>query len=127
LVEKADLYGPFGAKAVGEKGHPLPEHSQTKSPSALSRFLNINPWSTRVRFRIVRNSLLKQVLSECPKGRRLFLQVIIDLTTLEKCGKFKGFEQLISVYNGKRGLHARRTLFSRRQVADTLELSGLAR
>ncbi|PMB25837.1 hypothetical protein CEN46_04875, partial [Fischerella thermalis CCMEE 5318] len=25
------------------QGHPLPEHSQTKSPSAISRFLNINP------------------------------------------------------------------------------------
>lgn len=33
------------------------------------------------------------------------LQVIIDLTTLEKSGKFKPFEHLISVYNGKRGLH----------------------
>jgi hypothetical protein len=31
--------------------------------------------------------------------------VIIDLTTLEKCGKFQEFEHLISVYNGKRGLH----------------------
>lgn len=41
------------------QGHPLPEHSQTKSPSALSRFLNINPWSTREMIRIVRNSLLK--------------------------------------------------------------------
>lgn len=87
------------------QGHPLPEHSQTKSPSALSRFLNINPWSTRKMILIVRNFLVKQVLSECPKGRRPFLQVIIDLTTLEKCGKFKEFEQLISVYNGKRGLY----------------------
>jgi hypothetical protein len=33
------------------------------------------------------------------------LQVIIDLTTLEKYGKFKPFEHLICVYNGKRGLH----------------------
>lgn len=31
--------------------------------------------------------------------------MIIDLTTLEKCGKFQEFEHLISVYNGKRGLH----------------------
>lgn len=33
------------------------------------------------------------------------LQVIIDLTTLEKRGKFKAFEQLIRVFDGKRGLH----------------------
>ncbi len=87
------------------QGHPLPEHSQTKSPSALSRFLNINPWSTREMIRIVRSHILKEVLSESPKGRKPFLQVIVDLTTLEKSGKFKQFEDLISVYNGKRGLH----------------------
>jgi hypothetical protein len=40
--------------------------------------------------------------------------VIIDLTTLEKCGKFKEFERLISVYNGKRGLHLV-VLYSNRQ------------
>ena len=28
-------------------GYPLPEYSKTKSPSALSRFLNVNPWSTK--------------------------------------------------------------------------------
>jgi hypothetical protein len=87
------------------QGHPLPEYCQTKSASALSRFLNINPWSTRDLIRTVRNFALKQVLSESSKGRKPFLQVIIDLTTLEKCGKFQEFEHLISVYNGKRGLH----------------------
>ena len=87
------------------QGHPLPEHSQTKSASALSRFLNINPWPTRDMIRTVRNHALRQVLSECPLGRKPFLQVIIDLTTLEKSGKFKEFEHLIFVYNGKRGLH----------------------
>ena len=87
------------------QGHPLPEHSQTKSNSALSRFLNINPWSTREMIRTVRNHILKQIQGESKKGRKPFLQVIVDLTTLEKCGKFKEFENLISVYNGKRGLH----------------------
>ena len=29
------------------QGHPLPQHSKTKSASALSRFLNIYSWSTR--------------------------------------------------------------------------------
>lgn len=31
--------------------------------------------------------------------------MILDLTTLEKTGKFKEFKELIRVYNGKRGLH----------------------
>ncbi|BAZ36674.1 hypothetical protein NIES4101_89080 [Calothrix sp. NIES-4101] len=90
------------------QGHPLPEHSQTKSPSAISRFLNINPWSTREMIRIIRSSVLQKVinsLSSSGKGRRPFLQVIIDLTTLEKRGKFPEFSDLIKVYNGKRGLH----------------------
>ncbi len=87
------------------QGHPLPQHSKTKSASALSRFLNIYSWSTRKLIRITRDYVLKQILSHCPQGRRPMLQVIIDLTTLEKCGKFKPFEHLISVYNGKRGLH----------------------
>ncbi|WP_197673256.1 hypothetical protein [Leptolyngbya sp. O-77] len=29
----------------------------------------------------------------------------MDLTTLEKCGKFKAFASLIRVLQGKRGLH----------------------
>jgi len=87
------------------QGHPLPQHSKAKSASALSRFLNIHLWSTRQLVRTTRKYVLKQILSECPKGRRPTLQVIIDLTTLEKRGKFKSFEHLISVYNGKRGLH----------------------
>jgi hypothetical protein len=37
-------------------------------------------------------------------GHRPTLQVILDLTTLEKTGKFKGLGELIRVYNGKRGL-----------------------
>jgi hypothetical protein len=49
--------------------------------------------------------ILKQVLCHCPKGRKPFLQVIIDLTTLEKRGKFKALEKWVRVYHGKRGLH----------------------
>ena len=32
---------------LSASGQPLPEHSQTKYPSAISRFLNNNPCSTR--------------------------------------------------------------------------------
>lgn len=87
------------------QGYPLPEHSKSKSKSALSRFLNIYNWSTKSVIRTARNRVIKEILSERPLGRKPFLQVIIDLTTLEKFGKFKGFENLIRVYNGKRGLH----------------------
>ena len=102
--QKDNLEAMLGLFLEGQ-GHPLPEHSQIKSASAFFRFLNINPWSTRDMIRTVRDHALSQVLSDCPKGRKPFLQVIIDLTTLEKCGKFKEYEHLISVYNGKRGLH----------------------
>lgn len=107
------------------QGQPLPEHSKTKSKSALSRFLNINPWSTRYMIRTVRDHALKQVRAECPLGRKPFLQVIIDLTILEKCGKFKQFEHLISVYNGKRGLHLVVLPQRCRKVANPLEFAGV--
>ncbi len=87
------------------QGHPLPQHSKAKSASALSRFLNVYSWSTRKLIRTTRQIALKRIISQCHKGRRPFLQVIIDLTTLEKRGKFKAFEQLVRVYHGKRGLH----------------------
>ena len=39
---------------------------------------------------------IKEILCQCPKGRKPFLQVIIDLTTLEKFGFFKEFKNLIT-------------------------------
>lgn len=66
------------------QGHPLPEHSKTKSASALSRFLNVYPWSTRRLIRTTRQYVLQQILSQQRRGRKPTLQVIIDLTTLEK-------------------------------------------
>ena len=87
------------------QGYPLPQHSKSKSASALSRFLNIYDWSTLSVIRTTRNRIIKEILSERILGRKPFLQVIIDLTTLEKFGKFKGLQNLIRVYNGKQGLH----------------------
>lgn len=87
------------------QGYPLPQHCQVKSAGALSRFLNVYGWSTRRMIRVVRQRLLAQLLAYCPRGRRPWLQVIVDLTSLEKCGKFKGFGHLIHVLQGKRGLH----------------------
>ena len=87
------------------QGISLPEHCKTKSASALSRFLNEYKWSTRQLIREVRKVALQQILFQPRVGRRPTLQVIIDLTTLEKAGNFKDFNHLVRVYNGKRGLH----------------------
>ncbi|KAB8333971.1 hypothetical protein SD80_010740 [Scytonema tolypothrichoides VB-61278] len=79
--QKDNLEAMLGLFLEGQ-GHPLPQHSKTKSPSALSRFLNINPWSTRKILRIVRNQVLEAVLktlSESGQGRRPFLQEPIPL------------------------------------------------
>lgn len=86
-------------------GQALPQHSETVSPSAISRFLNKYNWSCRSLIRVVRGQIVAQIQAERRCGRRPILQVILDMTCLEKEGKFKGLGKLIRVYNGKRGLH----------------------
>jgi len=104
IYQQVSLQALLGLFLEGQ-GTPLPEHCKTKSASALSRFLNEYKWSTRQVIRLVRKAALQQILSQPRVGRRPTLQVILDLTTLEKTGKFKEFKHLIRVYNGKRGLH----------------------
>jgi hypothetical protein len=87
------------------RGIALPEHSKHKSPSALSRFLNLYSWSTRAFIRLLRKYALQALLERPTKlGRRPILRVIIDLTPLQKSGKFEGLEDLIHLLNKKRGL-----------------------
>ncbi len=76
-----------------------------KSGSSISRFLNKYKWPTRKLIAIFRKWVLHHILSYSQKGRRPHLQVILDLTTLEKRGEFKDFDGAISTYNKKRGLH----------------------
>jgi len=87
------------------QGTPLPQHSSLKSPSALSRFLTVYTWSVRQLIRQVRRAIRHELQRYRPRGRRPYLQVILDMTTLEKRGKFKAYSDLISVFNGKRGVH----------------------
>jgi Transposase DDE domain len=86
-------------------GAKLPEHGVLRSPSALSRFLNEYGWPTMAVIRATRQEIRKQLKRNAFIGRRPHLQVIIDLTTLEKRGKFKAFSNMIQVLNGKRGMH----------------------
>jgi hypothetical protein len=96
------------------QGHPLPQQTQIKSASALSRFLNHYLWSTRSVIRTTRKAVLAQLIEHRPR-RDMPLQILIDLTTLEKCGKFLHLstatadpdspEPWVRMLNGKRGLH----------------------
>jgi Transposase DDE domain len=86
-------------------GQALPQHSELVSASGLSRFLNHYAWPTRAVIRAVRAEVVRQVKAQDRYGAMPILHVVLDLTTLEKVGKFKGLGSLVRVYNGKRGLH----------------------
>ena len=86
------------------QGNPLPGQSELKSPSALSRFLNQTSWSERQLIREHRRRILKQLAQPGYGRKRKYLQVIIDLTALEKRGRFKNYQHRIHTLNQKRGV-----------------------
>jgi hypothetical protein len=111
--QKASLNALFGL-FLEALGHPLPQHTQVKSASSLSRFLNHYNWSTRSVIRTTRQKVLQQVIHH-PSHPTTPLRVLIDLTCLEKCGKFLQLSTptddpetpnpWVRMLNGKRGLH----------------------
>lgn len=111
--QKASLNAVFGL-FLEALGHPLPQHTQVKSASSLSRFLNHYAWSTRSVIRATRSAVFEQLAQHRPR-KDLPLRVLLDLTTLEKCGKFLHLSTLtddpeapdpwVRMLNGKRGLH----------------------
>jgi Transposase DDE domain len=86
-------------------GQPRPEHAIGKSASALSRFLNQYQWNLRALIRAVRNAITQRLVhaSHNRRGRKPLLELILDLTTLEKVGDFP--ELPVSVLNDVKGLH----------------------
>jgi len=80
----------------------------------LSRFLNHYSWSTRRVIRATRQAILQQIAQHRPH-QGTPLRVLIDLTSLEKCGKFLHLstptddpehpDPWVRMLNGKRGLH----------------------
>lgn len=96
------------------QGHPLPQHTQVKSASSLSRFLNHYTWSTRRVILTTRKAVLAQIAQHRPR-KDMPLRILIDLTTLEKCGNFTHLSTAtddpkipdlwVRMLNGKRGLH----------------------
>ncbi len=79
--------------------------NQWKSASALSRFLGVNRWSLGPLILMVRAYLLTQLLQSQGRGRRPYLEVMVDLTSLEKVGKFKQFRHWMHYYHKCYGLH----------------------
>jgi hypothetical protein len=85
-----------------------------KSASSLSRFLNQYLWPTRQVIRTTRQAVLQQIAQHPPR-KDMPLRVLIDLTTLEKCGQFRHLstatadpevvDPWVRMLNGKRGLH----------------------
>ena len=92
----------------------MPQSTQVKSASSLSRFLNHYSWSTRSVIRATRQAIFAQLAQHRPR-KNAPLRVLIDLTTLEKCGKFLHLstptespakpDPWVRMLNGKRGLH----------------------
>ena len=89
---------------LSAQGLALPERAGHKSPSALSRFLNLYHWPTTGVILTVRREILKILLERRKVGRRPILRAIVDLTPLQKSGQFKGLRGLVRVLNKKHGL-----------------------
>ena len=123
--QKASLEAQLGL-FLEAQGHPLPQHTQLKSASSLSRFLNQYVWSTLSVIRTTRKAILQQLEAHLPHlGSTMY--ILIDLTTLPKTGKFQSLSTTVAtlikpdgsseppdgdkldpwvrVLNGKRGLH----------------------
>ena len=83
----------------------LPEHNPLCSASSISRFLNHYDWPTRRLVRLTRKVMLEWLLEASKYGRHSYLKVIIDVTCVEKTGRFLGLGSWINAMNAKTGLH----------------------
>ena len=113
VYQKASLKAVLGL-FLDAQGHALPEHTQIKSASSLSRFFNHYRWSTRQVIRTARTAVLSQLATH-PVRKGVPVRLLIDLSTLKKAGKFWHLstptddvtapEPWVRMLNGKRGLH----------------------
>lgn len=113
VYQKASLNALLGL-FLETQGHALPQHTPVKSASSLSRFLNRYGWSTRQVIRAVRQATMAQIAKH-PPHPSVPIRLLVDLTTLEKSGKFKHLstptesthepDPWVRILNAKRGLH----------------------
>ena len=71
-------------------GNPRPEHAEGASTSGLSRFYNDYTWNLRFIIRTIRNTIKQKLvnLARHKRTRKHVLQLMIDLTSLQKTGEF---------------------------------------
>ena len=88
-------------------GKPHPANATVKSPAALSRFFNHYDWSTTSVIRVMRSHALKQLRSfrKACKGRPPRIELIVDLTSLGKEGKFVDLGDWMHTLNSVHGVH----------------------
>lgn len=88
-------------------GSPLPQRATVKSPAAISRFLNHASWNTRQFCRVLRQHALETVQDvwRAQAHQRPRLELLIDLTSLEKTGKFAELADWVHTYNSVHGVH----------------------
>ena len=113
VYQKASLKAVLGL-FLDAQGHALPDHTQVKSASSLSRFFNRYEWSTRQVIRTTRAAVLDHLATH-PVRKDVPVRLLIDLSTLKKTGKFWHLstptedvdapEPWIRRLNGKHGLH----------------------
>lgn len=113
VYQKASLKAVL-ALFLDAQGHALPAHTQLKSASSLSRFFNRYHWSTRAVIRTSRAAVRAQLAAH-PVRQEVPIRLLIDLSTLQKTGKFWQLstpseagdapEPWVRLLNGKRGLH----------------------
>ncbi|ULH15971.1 transposase [Deinococcus sp. KNUC1210] len=88
-------------------GKPLPAYATVKSPTALSRFLNHAPWNVTAMIRVMRHhahSQLKAYRKRCV-GRSPRLELMVDLTSIAKEGRFEGLGDWMHTLNSVHGVH----------------------
>lgn len=88
-------------------GRPLPQRATVKSPAAISRFLNHATWNTRRLCRVLRQHALAalQDVWRTHPHQRPRLELLVDLTSLEKTGKFSELADWVHTFNSVHGVH----------------------
>ena len=108
LISSPDIQNSFDTLLhafLKADGNPRPQTANAKSGSAISRMLNQYALPALALLRESRAMIQKQLqtLVLSSKKRRPVLELMIDLTTLEKTGAFKDLP--LSYFNEKYGLH----------------------